>query len=449
MRTFYRLIPDYSKFISVFLLLCLFGFSNPISAQSLYEITFKAADVKYTGFLVYFNEQDAYMRVGYTYQNKYNVVNVKYQSIIEEEDGYNYFIMVGSEPTFITAATKGAVYNPDHFIWMWNEEESHSEPYVTDDPHFNEENILLADSYREITASELNQTYLRQFFGSEETQYKALLRMNAANTNTQTTTNTNTSTQTDASKSTLHLLMVVNTEIPDIGQSCAVDQRTIETEFREISKAVGMPFKKYTVNGESFTKANVEKALKEMSVGSSDVVVFYYSGHGYRFSDQTDQYPQLDMRYSEYTQLSENTTLSLSQVYNSIVGKGGRLNLVMSDCCNSDVGRNQFTSTTFMASRSFQGAEISKLKKLFLDSNGTLIFTGSSPGQYAWCNSNGGFFTLSFLQSLKEEIGYMRTEAPSWQKIIQNTNKNTNYKIKNCNGCQTQTPLHYIKISQK
>jgi hypothetical protein len=155
------------------------------------------------------------------------------------------------------------------------------------------------------------------------------------------------------------------------------------------------------------------------------------------------------MRYSEYTQLSENTTLSLSQVYNSIVGKGGRLNLVMSDCCNSDVGRNQFTSTTFMASRSFQGAEISKLKKLFLDSNGTLIFTGSSPGQYAWCNSNGGFFTLSFLQSLKEEIGYMRTEAPSWQKIIQNTNKNTNYKIKNCNGCQTQTPLHYIKISQK
>jgi hypothetical protein len=243
--------------------------------------------------------------------------------------------------------------------------------------------------------------------------------------------------------------MVVNTEIPDIGQSCAVDQRTIETEFREISKAVGMPFKKYTVNGESFTKANVEKALKEMSVGSSDVVVFYYSGHGYRFSDQTDQYPQLDMRYSEYTQLSENTALSLSQVYHSIVGKGGRLNLVMSDCCNSDVGRNQFTSTTFMASRSFQGAEISKLKKLFLDSNGTLMFTGSSPGQYSWCNSNGGFFTLSFLQSLKEEIGYMRTEAPSWQKIIQNTNKNTNYKIKNCNGCQTQTPLHYIKISQK
>jgi len=51
---------------------------------------FEAENVLYKGFLVYFNEEDAYMRVGYTYNGQYNVVDVKYQSVTGEEDGYNY-----------------------------------------------------------------------------------------------------------------------------------------------------------------------------------------------------------------------------------------------------------------------------------------------------------------------------------------------------------------------
>lgn len=448
MQYLYRLAPKSLQLLLVVLCLNFLPFSQNAQAQSLYEITFEAADVKYTGFLVYFNEQDAYMRIGYTYDGRYNVVDVKYTSVAEEADGYNSFVMIGSNPTFITEAPEDARYNPDHFVWVWSEDYYHNEPYVTDDPHFNEENLFLASSYKEIKAKDLTESYLRQFFGSGEDQYKALLRMNVAVTNPTTQTNTGGSTGVDASKSTLHLLMVVNTEIPDIGQSCSVDKRIVETEFREISRAIGMPFKKYEVVGEQFTKANVEKALGEMAVGKSDVVVFYYSGHGFRFSDQTDSYPQLDMRFSEYTRMSEATALSLSTVYNNIVGKGGRLNLVMSDCCNSDVGRNQFTSTTFMAGRSFQGAEITKLRKLFLESSGTLLFSASSPGELAWCNINGGFFTLSFMQALKEEIGYMRSDKPNWQNIIANTSKNTKYKISTCNGCKPQTPVHYVKITQ-
>jgi hypothetical protein len=434
-------------FLQILLLPFFLLLYSTLKGQSLYELTFEAKNVLYKGFLVYFNEEDAYMRVGYTYNGQYNVVDVKYKSVTGQEDGYNYFVMIGSNPQFITNTAKGQKYNPDHILWVWNDKEDVGLPYITDDPNFDETHLQRCKSYREIKATELTDTYLRQFFRTDEPEFKALQKMRNAATGIASTNNNNNSNTATAAK--LHLVLFINTDIPDIGQSCAVDQRVMETEFREISKAVGLPFQKYVLNGDKFTKANAEKILRDLEVGKNDVVLFYYSGHGFRWSNQTDRYPQLDMRYSEYTPLSDKTSLALSDVYRIISSKGGRLNIILSDCCNSDIGRNQMTSTTFMASRAFQGAEIEKLKTLFLKSSGTMIITGSSPGEYSWCNVNGGFFTLSFIQSLKEEIGYMRNGAPSWEHIAQNAVKSTQYKAKNCNGCKPQNPIYNARITQK
>ncbi len=443
-----------------FLFLC-----STLNGQSLYELTFEADKVLYKGFLVYFNEQDAYMRIGYTYNGQYNVVDVKYQSATGQEDGYNYFVMVGSDPRFITNTGKGQKYNPDHFLWIWNDKENSGLPYVTDDPNFDETHLQRCKSYKEIKAADLTDRYLREFFRTDEPEFKSLQKMrnaatgtastnnnNSNNTNNNSSNNTNNNTSNTNNNSTtaakLHLVLFINTDIPDIGQSCAVDQRVMETEFREISKAIGLPFQKYVVSGDKFTKANAEKTIQDLKVGRNDVVLFYYSGHGFRWSNQTDKYPQLDMRYSEYTPLSDKTSLALSDVSKMISAKGGRLNIILSDCCNSDIGRNQMTSTTFMASRAFQGAEIEKLKTLFLKSSGTMTISGSGPGEYAWCNVNGGFFTLSFIQALKEEIGYMRSDAPSWEHIAQNAVKSTQYKSKSCNGCKPQNPFYNARITQ-
>ncbi|PKQ68882.1 caspase family protein [Raineya orbicola] len=441
------------------LLFFLFAFANA-KGQSLYEIVFEASDITYKAFLVYFNEQDAYMRIGYTYKGKYNVVDVKYQSVTGQEDGYNYLVMVGSNPRFITNQEKGQSYNPDHFIWVWNDQNPNQLPYVTDDPNFDASHLIQCKSYIEIDPKTMTDSYLRQFFRTDEPEYQALRKMRDAsagainyntsdnNSNSGSSSNNN-NNNTGSGKSKMHLLLVINTDIGDIGQSCAVDQKAMEVEFREIAKAVGMPFEKYIINGEKFTRDNVERTIKSMQVGNNDVVIFYYSGHGFRWSNQTDKYPQLDMRYSEYTPLTEKTSLPLSAAAKAITDKGGRLNIILSDCCNSDIGRNQMTSTTFMASRSFQGAEIQKLKKLFIDSRGSIMITGSSPGEYSWCNINGGFFTLSFIQALKEEIGYMRTGAPSWEHIAENAVRSTQYKAKNCNGCKPQNPVSAVRVSQR
>ncbi|AFM05591.1 hypothetical protein Fleli_3261 [Bernardetia litoralis DSM 6794] len=172
--------------------------STPVFSQSLYEIEFSASNIKYKGFLVYFNEEDAYMRVAYHYNNVYNVVNIDYTSVSGQEDGYNYFIMQGENAKFITSNSGSRVnqqsYNPDHFVWVWNKETKGEKPFVTDDPNFSEESLKRVDSYKELKVAELTDSYLNEFFGKTDKEYLAFQKMrnNALGSTAQNNYNNNT-----------------------------------------------------------------------------------------------------------------------------------------------------------------------------------------------------------------------------------------------------------------
>ena len=245
--------------------------------------------------------------------------------------------------------------------------------------------------------------------------------------------------------------MLVNSSIGDIRASCETDSRNMTKEFEDIAAALHVDFRKYEVKGTSFTKDNAMRVLNGLNPESNDIVIFYYSGHGFRWSDQTDAYPQMDIRASAYTKLSAETTLSVSAVYNLLDKKGARLNIVITDCCNSDIGINKMTETSFLAGRSYQTPQIEKLQKLFMATKGNLIVTSSSAGQVSWSNSvNGGFFTLSFLQAFHEEISYLKTQDPSWDNILKKSQTNTvNKTDTGCRNCTTQNPVYYTKISKR
>ena len=316
-----------------FLFSFFFTLSVPVFSQSLYEIQFSAQRVKYKGFLVYFNEEDAYMRIGYTVNNVYNVVHVEYTSTSGQEDGYNYFVMQGENPQFITSTARNQSYNPDHFVWVWDEKTKGDMPFVTDDPNFSEESLKRVDSYRELKVSELTDSYLNEFFGKDDDEYIAFQKMrnnatgghianNNANQQTQQQQQQQQQQQnTNYGKAKLHLVILANTSIGDIGESCETDSRNITKEFEDIAGALKADFRKYEIKGTSFTKTNAMQVLNGLTPSSNDIVIFYYSGHGFRWSDQTDPYPQMDIRASPYTKLTAETTISVSSVYNLLEKK--------------------------------------------------------------------------------------------------------------------------------
>ncbi len=118
--------------------------------------------------------------------------------------------------------------------------------------------------------------------------------------------------------------------------------------------------------GKEFSKINVDNAINAISPGPADIVVFYYSGHG--FSNIKDKYsfPYLDLRDKSFQTYGGAYTLNIEDIYNRIRAKGARLNLVFSDCCNSDPSQSSIITSDVAGTRSSSiGWNINNCKALF------------------------------------------------------------------------------------
>src|SRR4030095_8536153 len=231
-------------FPTLILLLQLIGSS--VHSQSLYEIKFSDKQKnQYTGFLVFFNETNAYMRIAYYYDNIYNVVNVSYTSRNgTNSTGDKYSMLTGYNPVYITDNKANRKYNPDYFIWFYNTTaKKWDTPYTTDDSLLNPNNYVRVSSYTQLTTKNITDEYLRQFFGNYEQQYFSLKKMCGLTTDNTTTTSYNNGNKSSA----LHLVLIANTFDPTIG--CASDETNLKNEFRQVATALGISFKEHIVDG--------------------------------------------------------------------------------------------------------------------------------------------------------------------------------------------------------
>jgi hypothetical protein len=421
------------------------SFRQQANAQILYKVNFHDKNyAKYEGLIVYFNESRSYMRVNYYSEgNKYNVVNVDYTSSTGSyNDGGSYFFMKGSNAKYITQATADMQYNPDHFIWRKSRgQSSWNMPSTTDDPQLNIVNEVPVDSFYQVNPYNVTEAFLRKFFWDNEPDFFALKQLcGLSGTTTVTPVNTGAS---------LHLIVVANTLIGDIGAGCAADRDKLDYEFKGIADALGFGYKKYIVDGSNFNKASVQTTLASVSPGKNDIVIFVYRGHGFRWDNQKDAYPMMDLRTSSYVQIAQTTSLGLSDVYNTLSAKGARLNIVLADCCNNTVGINQTTTASFLNSQSDNKPDVVKLKKLFVNAHGNMITAAAHSGEYSWSNPFGGFFTLSFIQAMKDRISYLDNGNAAWSDVIDYTLKLAKDKSSPalCSNCTLQTGVFYVNVS--
>lgn len=414
-------------------------------SQILYKVNFHDKSYnKYEGLLVYFNESRSYMRISYySPDNKYNVVNVDYKSSTGTYyDGSSYFYMSGANPKYITENPNKYTYNPDYFIWRKGASEINwRQPFTSDDPKLDVKNEIAVDSFYQVNPYNISETFLRKFFWNNESEFFALKKICGLD-NTVVTPVT-------VPGAKLHLIVVANTLIGDIGASCLSDRDKLDYEFRSIAEALGVGYAKYMVDGDNFNKPTVQSTLNGLNPGKNDIVVFVYRGHGFRWDNQTDLYPMLDLRKSNYITIDKNSSLGLSEVYNTLKNKGARLSLVLADCCNNLVGINQSTSFSFLNSQADNKPDVAKLKTLFMTSRGMLISAAAKSGEYSWANPFGGFYTLSFIQAMKEKISYMNTSNYSWNDIITYTTKLAKDKTSPnlCSNCTVQSGVSYVNVT--
>ncbi|MBI3135270.1 MAG: caspase family protein [Bacteroidetes bacterium] len=463
-------------------------------SQNLYDIRWTNAGTEYFGFMVFFSEDDVYMRTGYYgADGAYNLVHSEYKYSIDEETG-DVITMVATSSEFVQHETDDE-WDPDHLFWYRDETTGEfAGPFIISNSDLVAENYenIIEPEFVEVDMAWINAEYLQFFYYTNEYDYSVLLAAgqdyaaennsgsgnvssfqnttdtnenthntsfsnnsgttddtdNTAGNTTTTDTGANTDNTTGGTYSNLpvkiHLIVVANTLISDIGSSTQVDVNNILGEVTGISEAMGVDMNNVLISDKQFTKKNVETFMASFNPGPNDVVIFMYSGHGYRFSNQTEKYPQLDMRYSEYQPIDDAATMNLKQVFDVIVQKGARLNLVLGDCCNSDIGFSRSVGSSFMNSRSSVDPDVNKLKQLFLMTDGDIIAAGASKGEYSWCTmNNGGFFTCSFIGALREEISkFKQDDEPDWGDVMTGTVNGTLKKSELCTECNPQNVVY-------
>ena len=249
-----------------------------------------------------------------------------------------------------------------------------------------------------------------------------------------------------------HFIAIAATNDATIGASVATDLSLVRKQFSSIASTIGMTFDEQIISGANFSKSNVESVIGSLNVSPSDVIVFVYSGHGFRFDDDTDEYPEMYLRYSGG--LEGNDYLGVTDVYNRLIGKKANFTLMLTDCCNSKYGatRAEIEAATFQTRAVSSNTDVNKLKKLFSQS-GSVRATAAKPGQYALCDASGGFLITSVLNNIQSQVSALSQNEPSWTTIMDNASSYVKKKTSNQideagNDKEPQIVVRSVKIQK-
>lgn len=213
----------------------------------------------------------------------------------------------------------------------------------------------------------------------------------------------------------LHTIIVADTTDASIGDSTAVDLFKMRREFKKVAQYTKMEHHQVSISGQEVLPRNVLDTIEPLEFEEDDVVIFYYSGHGYRTqSKEGNPWPNL-----YFSIVDEGIDLSL--IRDVLEEKNPRFLIVMADVCNSFVPDD--FAPPLIQKLWFNGVDENIIEanylSLFKETEGTLLISSSEIGEYSWGTNSGGLFTVAFLQNLQKTV--KNNDYPEWEMILDQT----------------------------
>lgn len=382
------------------------------AAQGLYSLKYLDSNLNpYEALFSWYGPaQLSVMRIRYTEPTTRQSILVEQSiTVVPAPDG---FILQGSQPHFISAPV-GQKYNSDSFIFGRCPNWTFPCIWVVDEVT---RKVGVMGEFRPLSPFEIA-TVLQRFGYPAQTPAVA-----------------------PPQKITLHLVVVADTDALDIGRGDEVDANAIQREFGIAAKEVGIVVRTTIISGKQFGKDAVLSTLNGLNPGTNDVVVFAYSGHGFRLKEDSDIYPRLDL--SRDRRDPRAYSISASEVYQILKKKRARLNITLVDTCNDVLPEEDLGSAALYSLKLSASAISSRaIATLFLNTRGNIIVAAAGVGQNAETLANkGGRFISAFLDAFRSETSVMNHSGTSWQTIISRAKEGAS---RNTRG--KQTAISYIE----
>lgn len=436
---------EYMKFTILALVYTIFSFSA--KGQSFYEIEWNADEVTYTALVVYYEQTHIDVRVKYSENGVYKVAKYGCEgSYFTDDAGTRFFIFDGSDAQIVyEAEATNNGYHADNFIFTHlNDDNEFLDLYTIDDYDLERDDFdvgMVEASFKQLDPqTHFNEQYIFDFFDKHEPEYSWYLSLVPGH-------NTNTTTTTNNQPATMHLFFVADSKDRSIGPSTQKDMNDVTTTFEKIARELEIESKVYTNYGDQFSKSHMFQTIDNIQCGENDVLLFFYSGHGYNETSQSSTFPTMSL---------DGPDFSLEDIYAELEKKGARLTLVLGDLCNSiPQTKSPIASAGNIPFKSGYLFDRAKLERLFLESEGSMISSSSKKGQWSFCMSqpNGqlgnGHFTNAFIESLVKETSKVSPETGDWESVLvraYSTAKNGTHSITNQNGTKGQDGQGLISI---
>ncbi len=205
----------------------------------------------------------------------------------------------------------------------------------------------------------------------------------------------------------MHVILVCATTDPTLSQFSIYDLDRAEKLYAKLADEIGIKANIIKIYGDNYNKKNVETAVKNLKTAAADIVVFYYSGHGFRMPKLNRPYPFMDLRSDVKTQDYKQHTMNIEDIFLTLKSKPSRFTLVVSDCCNNDPEATSSIAPTPPEPRASDLKwNYENIRALFLNPKKTsLLITAADKNQLATTNPKlGGFLSYYFKQSLENML---------------------------------------------
>ena len=413
-------------------------------SQSLFSIKYRYTTIEdttlYNVFLVRNDDGSGFYRVSfYDPESRRNmIVELDMQEMVyKDKNGVTdetkiYF--KGSNPQII-AGDKDYHYYPERFWFKLDQGTNFFEPWAVTSPDelgtaqgkFIGKPELLDDA-------DLTENYVAQFFLKEEEIYQSLFAT------------TQRSLTPEQKRTTLHLIIVANTEDDKIGNTCMLDKNRTLKMYKDLAGFMGIAFNPKEIYGDTYSKINVQNAVMALNPSAQDIVIFYYSGHGFSDPAAGRQFPNMALSGKSYEDAKANAW-NIEDVFNIVKRKGARLNLVISDCCNNSLDDNPNITCDIPKTRTSElGWSLENCKTLFMNPTPTsIIMTAAQKGEMSSGNGIvGGYFTNEFRSNL---ISYFKPlhNYPTWAGVLGEVKTSTVDKADNARCSGSGEPLKTYK----
>jgi hypothetical protein len=236
-------------------------------------------------------------------------------------------------------------------------------------------------------------------------------------------------------KMKLILIIVANDLERVIGNGCQVDIKSVHEMFSRLAHAMKFNLLELIIKGQVYSEKNVLGVIKSITPGKNDIVVFYYTGHGFTFTKRPElKFPQIDLQTNPASNKQADilkSTQNLNNLYEKIKAKGARLTIVIGDCCNNRLTfkRKFFTEDLKMRSTKWPKVMNKEMgKMLFCYPRASILVAAADKGQLSIStNSLGGIFTFNLLNNIKKMLGTSgaNSKTLNWDNLLQKTKLKT------------------------